>query len=205
MRRLAAALTDLAYLLFAALPVARAAARRWTRRRYRALAPSYDRGARSDPDYLAPLTRMLAALEAEPQVIVEPAAGTGIATRALMGRYPRSLIIAVDLSPAMLSWPGAASASRLRRIVGDVYALPLQSCSADLVVTHNAPFCVREMGRILRGDGVAAVVLSRAGWLPRRLALWSLSRSAGGRMSLAAEYRDGAGRAWLFRAVRARG
>ncbi len=205
MRRLAAALTDLTYLLIAALPAGQAAARWWTRLRYRALALSYERGARSDPDYLAPLTRMLAALETEPQVVVEPAAGTGIATRALAARYPRSLIIAVDLSPAMLSWPAETSAAHLRRIVGDVHALPLQSGSADLAITHNAPFSVREMGRILRSDGVAAVVLSSAGWLPRGLALWSLSRSAGGRMSLVAEYRDGAGRAWLFRPVRAPG
>jgi len=130
----------------------------------------------------------------EAKVIIDVGAGTGAATRHLQQRYPRAQIIAIDLSPPMLSW----LPDGIARVIGDVSALPIASGSVDLVVVHNAPFAPDELYRIVRPGGVIAVVLSAAGPIPAVLPRVVLRRSAPRHSVQVHEYRTGTGVAWII-------
>lgn len=188
-----AALTDLGYILAALSPRIRRLARGWTRPRYQRLAGQYDRYVSTDAAYFTPLLHILHELP-EAEVIVEVGAGTGAATRWLQQRYPRAQIIAIDLSPPMLS----RLPDRIAGVVGDVSAVPIASGSADLVVVHNAPFAPDELYRIVRPGGVIAVVLSAAGPIPAALPRIALRRAAPRHSVQVHEYRAGAGVAWII-------
>ena len=188
-----AALTDLGYILAAASPSIRRLAREWTGPRYRRLAGQYDRYVTANAGYFTPLLHILPELP-EAEVIIDVGAGTGAATRHLQQRYPRAQIIAIDLSPPMLSW----LPDGIARVIGDVSALPIASGSVDLVVVHNAPFAPDELYRIVRPGGVIAVVLSAAGPIPAVLPRVVLRRSAPRHSMQVHEYRTGTGVAWII-------
>jgi len=192
-RRAASALTDLGYLLAAAFPSLRRPLRWWARRRYDRLAGRYAGVVEADAAYLAPLTAVLPDLPAA-AVIVEVGAGTGAATNLLRERYPCAAIVAVDLSQSMLA---RLSTARAGVLVGDAYALPVRDGVADLVLVHNAPFSLGELFRVVRAGGVAAVVLSGAGWIPAPVARWLVGRAASP-ASRARERRADAGTVWIF-------
>lgn len=188
-----AALTDLGYILAAASPQIRRLAREWTGPRYRRLAGRYDQYVTANAGYFTPLLHILPELP-DAEVIVDVGAGTGAATRRLRQRYPRAQIIAIDLSPPMLSW----LPDGIARVVGDVSALPVASGSADLVVVHNAPFAPDELYRIVRPGGIIAVVLSAARRIPGALPRVVFRRAAPGHSVQLHEYRTGAGVAWVI-------
>ena len=181
-RRLGGALTDLGYLLLAAVPSLRAGYRWWARDRYLHLAPRYATTIRDDPAYFAPLQALLRTLETEqPTIVAEVGAGTGGAT-------------------ALLARLQAGGAVRVRRVVGDAFALPLRSATADLVLVHNAPFDVPELLRVAAPCGTVAVVLSSGAilsWWMRRLRPRLAGRSAG--WPCIRELRAQGGIAWIFR------
>jgi SAM-dependent methyltransferase len=93
----------------------------------------YDRAL--GPVLFAPWAQELArrAATRSPQRVLELAAGTGIATAALLRALPGAAVTATDLNPAMVAWgaehvPGAAWQQ------ADAQALPLPDGAVDLVV-----------------------------------------------------------------------
>jgi len=75
-----------------------------------------------------------------PRAVLDLGAGTGHASRALRARFRAALVVALDLSPAMLAaaarrarWP-----RRFERVAGDAAALPLRTGSVDLVYSSLA-------------------------------------------------------------------
>jgi len=86
----------------------------------------------------AELLGRLEAFEFAPAVVLDLGAGTGRITRELKRRYPRALVLALDLAPGMLRearhhlrpW------RRFARVCGDALRLPLRSASADLVFSN---------------------------------------------------------------------
>lgn len=195
-RRTAAALTDLGYLLAAAFPTLQRPLRWWARFRYRRLAMHYARVVDADPTYFAPLEQILDALPGAPAAVVEVGAGTGAATGILRVRYPRALLIAVDLSAAMLAHLATV---RAQAVVGEARALPIGTGTADLAVAHNAPFHLRELIRTITPGGAAAVVLSSGGWIPHRLGQWCLVHASPPEAGAIRTHRAGRGIAWVIR------
>jgi SAM-dependent methyltransferase len=194
LRHVPAVLTDLGYLLGALSPHLRRLARGWARPRYGRLAGRYDRHVQTDSSYFAPLLRILDRLP-DANVIVDVGAGTGAATRRLQQRYPRAKIVAIDLSPPMLS----RLPTGITAVIGDASALPVLSGSADLVVVHNAPFAPNELYRVVRVGGTIAIVLSAARAIPPLLARLAFQRAAPGPVAQVEEHRAGAGVAWIIR------
>ncbi len=98
----------------------------------------------------------------EPAIIVDLGCGTGHAARALVTRWPRARVIAVDIAPGMLReaarQEGAAS---FERLCADAIALPLPDASVDLLFCNlmlqwcddlDAVFA--EIARVLRPRGL---------------------------------------------------
>jgi SAM-dependent methyltransferase len=103
------------------------------------------------PALFAPFAEVVAARAAElaPASVLELAAGTGIATAALVRHLPDAHIVATDLNPSMVSWAS-------ERVVGptwrraDAQALDVAPSSFDLVVS--------QFGVMFFPDRVAAYV-----------------------------------------------
>jgi SAM-dependent methyltransferase len=196
--RLSGALTDLGYLTMALWPRLLGPYRRWARRRYAQLAPGYSSWSERAPDYLAALLTTLPHLPPSPRLIVEIGAGTGAATAVLARAFPEAQLVAVDASPAMLAALCPPSA-RIHGVTADAVALPLSAGIADVIIAHNAPFHIAEMRRVVKPDGVVAVILSSAGRIPifiRKLITRRLTTSV---WRAVEEYRDGEGVGLLFR------
>jgi len=148
-----------------------------------ALAPGLSRcsapGARS---YEATFGRLLTGLyddvardlhgvvaTAPPRHIVDVGAGPGGLVVALAREFPADRLTAVDVDPAMAELARArigreGLADRVQVAVGDVAALPLPSCSVDLVTSsfsvHHWPDPAAgfaEVRRVLRPGGQAVV------------------------------------------------
>ncbi len=197
--RLAGTLTDCGYLVLAVSPRLRSAYSRWARRRYARLAGAYAGHVGANALYLGPLQRLLEALPITPQRIVEIGAGTGVATEVLRRAYPTASLVAVDASLPMLSQLWTIAPDAIVRVAGDAFTLPLRSGVADLVIVHNAPFDLRELGRVAAPSGTVVVVLSSAQGVPAVLREWSMRRHQFTGWICAAEYRAGSGIAWVFR------
>ncbi len=73
-----------------------------------------------------------------PRVVVDAGAGTGHASRALIRRYPRARVIALDSSPRMLQAAGRQQPwlRRFARVCGDAGRLPLGDGSVDLILSN---------------------------------------------------------------------
>ncbi|MGP8034329.1 MAG: malonyl-ACP O-methyltransferase BioC [Steroidobacteraceae bacterium] len=81
------------------------------------------------------LLERLGAFDFAPRVVLDLGAGTGRVTRALKRRYPRALVVALDLAPGMLREARRHSSiwRRFERLCADAQRLPLTSASVDLV------------------------------------------------------------------------
>ena len=101
-------------------------------------APGYDAVAVLQAEVRARLLERLDLVEIRPHVILDAGCGTGHASRALLDRYRRSAVVALDIAPAMAR---AARARRpwLRRldaVCADAAALPLADASVDLAFSN---------------------------------------------------------------------
>jgi malonyl-CoA O-methyltransferase len=73
-----------------------------------------------------------------PRVVVDAGAGTGHASRALIRRYPKAQVIAVDFSARMLHAAGRQQSwlRRFARVCADAQRLPLADGSVDLILSN---------------------------------------------------------------------
>jgi len=114
---------------------------------------------------LAGLTERMSPLVMSPKSILDLGAGTGRSSRALARAYPRSRVIALDLSAGMLRIARKKGffLSRTPAVRGDAACLPFRSGSFDLVCANlllpwidNMAGCLGEVARVLKRGGVFA-------------------------------------------------
>ncbi|HXY95606.1 MAG TPA: malonyl-ACP O-methyltransferase BioC [Steroidobacteraceae bacterium] len=111
------------------------------------------------------LLERLTAFDFAPGVVLDLGAGTGRVTRELKRRYPRALVIALDLSPGMLREARRHQRlwRRFARVCADALALPLGAASVDLVFSSlMLQWCeplgqaLAEVRRVLKPGGFFA-------------------------------------------------
>jgi malonyl-CoA O-methyltransferase len=111
------------------------------------------------------LLERLAAFDFSPGVVLDLGSGTGRVTRELKRRYPRALVIALDLAPGMLREARRHQGlwRRFARVCGDALRLPLASASVDLVFSSlMLQWCeplgsaLAEVRRVLKPSGFFA-------------------------------------------------
>jgi malonyl-CoA O-methyltransferase len=125
----------------------------------------YEAAAALQARVAAELLERLAEFNFQPRVVLDLGAGTGRVTRELKRRYPRALVIALDLAAGMLRearrnqhlW------RRFARVCGDALRLPLADGSVDVVFSSlmlqwceplDAAFA--EVRRVLKPEGFFA-------------------------------------------------
>jgi malonyl-CoA O-methyltransferase len=97
-----------------------------------------------------------------PRVVVDAGAGTGHASRALIRRYPKARVIALDFSPRMLHAAGRRQSwlRRFARVCADAERLPLADGSVDLILSNlmlqwcNPDLVFAEFRRVLAPHGL---------------------------------------------------
>jgi malonyl-CoA O-methyltransferase len=127
--------------------------------------PGYEAAAGLQARVSAELLGRLAEFRFVPQVVLDLGAGTGRATRELKRRYPRALVIALDIAPGMLreARRNQTLLRRFARVCGDALRLPLADASVDIVFSSLVlQWCepigqaLAEVRRVLRPAGFFA-------------------------------------------------
>jgi malonyl-CoA O-methyltransferase len=125
----------------------------------------YDSGAHLQTQVAEELLERLAAFRFEPRVVLDLGSGTGRVTRELKRRYPRALVIALDLAPGMLREARRYQRlwRRFARVCGDAQRLPLKDGSVDVLFSSlMLQWCepldaaLAEVRRVLKGSGFFA-------------------------------------------------
>ncbi|HKD55083.1 MAG TPA: malonyl-ACP O-methyltransferase BioC [Steroidobacteraceae bacterium] len=125
----------------------------------------YESAARLQAEVAAELLERLEAFRFTPGVVLDLGAGTGRVTRALKRRYPRALVLALDLAPGMLREAQRHQRlwRRFERVCGDALRLPLRDASVDLVFSNlMLQWCepldaaLTEVRRVLKPSGFFA-------------------------------------------------
>ena len=95
----------------------------------------YEAAAALQARVSAELLARLGELRLAPRVLLDLGAGTGRVTRELKHRYPRSLVIALDIAPGMLREARRHQRlwRRFARVCADARRLPLADGSVDVV------------------------------------------------------------------------
>ncbi len=128
---------------------------------YDHLAPAYDRRWSSYIE--ATLRATLEGLELHNgDRVLDLAAGTGELVRGILGRYPGSHVVGLDISRAMLAQAIGKSGPRSwESVQGDAARLPFGDGSFDAVICANAfhifpepEVALGEIGRVLRPGGM---------------------------------------------------
>jgi malonyl-CoA O-methyltransferase len=113
----------------------------------------------------AELLERLAAFDFAPRVVLDLGSGTGRVTRELKRRYPRALVIALDIAPGMLREARRNQPlwRRFARVCADALRLPLKPASVDLVYSSlMLQWCepleqaLGEVRRVLKATGFFA-------------------------------------------------
>jgi malonyl-CoA O-methyltransferase len=136
--------------------------KRRARRHFERAAPTYERAAALQAEVGARLIERLNLIRLQPRIILDAGCGTGRMARALLARYPRANLVALDVAPGMLRElrPGATlwgatlwgatlwgatlwsrlagDTRRLLRVCGDIDRLPLRDASVDMVCSNLA-------------------------------------------------------------------
>ena len=125
----------------------------------------YEAAARLQARVSTELLGRLTAFRLAPRVVLDLGSGTGRVTRELKRRYPRALVIALDIAPGMLrearrhQWLWR----RFARVCADALRLPLAAASVDLVFSSLVlQWCepleqaLEEVRRVLRPTGFLA-------------------------------------------------
>jgi malonyl-CoA O-methyltransferase len=125
----------------------------------------YEAAAALQARVAAELLERLAGFNFQPRVVLDLGAGTGRVTRELKRRYPRALVIALDLAAGMLREARRNQPlwRRFARVCGDALRLPFKDGSVDLVFSSlmlqwceplDAAFA--EVRRVLKPEGFFA-------------------------------------------------
>ncbi len=111
------------------------------------------------------LLERLTAFSFAPRVVLDLGSGTGRVTRELKRRYPRALVIALDIAPGMLREARRNQMlwRRFARLCADALRLPLSDASVDLVFSSLVlQWCepleqaLEEVRRVLKPGGFFA-------------------------------------------------
>ena len=125
---------------------------------------SYEAASGLQARVSAELLERLGAFEFAPRVVLDLGAGTGRVTRELKRRYPRALVIALDIAPGMLREARRHQGwwRRFARVCADAQRLPLATGSVDLVFSSlmlqwcEPEFALAEVRRVLKPTGFFA-------------------------------------------------
>ncbi len=133
------------------------------RRAFSRAADSYDEAAVLQREAGSRMLERLDLVKLEPERVLDLGCGTGTQTHALLKRYPRAQVVALDLALPMVR-RARRKGRWLRRplcLCGDMERLPLAGGSIDLVVSNfafqwsNDPLRLfRECLRVLRPGGL---------------------------------------------------
>jgi malonyl-CoA O-methyltransferase len=110
----------------------------WVRRSFDRAAATYDAAAVLHTEVRDNLLGRLDLMTLTPRVVVDVGAGTGHASRALIRRYPKALVIALDTSQHMLQAAGRRQSwlRRFARVCADAARLPFADGSVDLILSN---------------------------------------------------------------------
>jgi SAM-dependent methyltransferase len=145
----------------------------------------YEAAARLQRAVAAELLARLAAFGFTPAVVLDLGCGTGGVAAELRARYPRTLVIALDLARGMLreARRHLEAGQRFERVCGDALRLPLKDASVDIVFS-NLMLVRRALRRLLWGTtgqprstaGSLCAPAARLAWAARRWPILSKSR-----------------------------
>jgi malonyl-CoA O-methyltransferase len=126
---------------------------------------SYEAAADLQARVAAELLARLELFRFAPDVVLDLGCGTGRVSRELKRRYPRALVIALDLAPGMLREARRYQRPwrRFERLCGDALRLPLRDGSVDLIFSNlMLQWCeplgvaLAEVRRVLKASGFFA-------------------------------------------------
>jgi malonyl-CoA O-methyltransferase len=134
----------------------------WVRRSFDRAAAGYDSAAVLHAQVRQDLLERLQLMAITPGTVLDAGAGTGHASSALKGRYPKALVIALDFSPQMLRIAARRQSwlRRFSRVCGDAESMPLADGSVDLVVSNlmlqwcDPDAALSEFRRVLAPQGL---------------------------------------------------
>lgn len=144
-------------------PVGQPFDKRQVRRAFDRAAAGYDQAATIQRAMADEIIERLEFIKLAPHQVLDVGCGTGYLTRRLARRYPRALVIGLDLSTAMLAQARRQVrwfARRRRWINADAERVPLANASVDLLVsTATLQWCdlhaaLAEFDRVLRPGGL---------------------------------------------------
>ena len=143
--------------------------KRQMRRSFERAASTYDQAAVLQQEIGARALERLDLVKLDPVAIVDAGCGTGFAAPSLRQRFPRALLIELDIAPAMLHaarsrrprWKKWLGGTREVFVCGDNEQLPIRSGAVDMVWSnlafqwaHDLPTVFAECQRILRPGGL---------------------------------------------------
>ncbi|MBI3529800.1 MAG: malonyl-ACP O-methyltransferase BioC [Betaproteobacteria bacterium] len=143
--------------------------KRQMRRSFERAASTYDQAAVLQREIGARALERLDLVKLDPGAIVDAGCGTGFAAQSLRQRFPRAMLIELDIAPAMLHaarlrcprWKKWIGGTREVFVCGDHEQLPIRSGCVDMVWsnlafqwTEDLPAVFAECQRILRPGGL---------------------------------------------------
>lgn len=159
---------------------------RLDRRRLRAAfdraSARYEAAAALQARVSAELLERVGAFDFAPRVVLDLGSGTGRVTRELKRRYPRALVIALDIAPGMLREARRKQLlwRRFARVCADALRLPLAAASVDLVFSSLVlQWCepleqaLGEVRRVLKPTGFFAFSTFGTDTLKELRAAWA--------------------------------
>ncbi|MCB1785011.1 MAG: malonyl-ACP O-methyltransferase BioC [Gammaproteobacteria bacterium] len=126
-------------------------------------ASGYDDGAFLQNEIGRRMLERLDYMRVQPRVILDIGCGTGTATEALLRRFPKAMVIALDFALPMLERARRRGRwlRRPRCVCGDLDALPLAANSVDLIFANAAlqwstqpAQTFMDIARLLRPEGL---------------------------------------------------
>ena len=108
------------------------------RRSFDRAAATYDAAAVLHAEVRDQLLARLDLMKLTPRVVMDAGAGTGHGARALIRRYPKSVVVALDTSQQMLQAAGRRQSwlRRFTRVCADAARLPFADGSVDLILSN---------------------------------------------------------------------
>jgi malonyl-CoA O-methyltransferase len=151
------------------------------RRGFDRAATTYDAAAVLQAEVRDSLLKRLDLMTLTPRIAVDAGAGTGHGSRALIRRYPKALVIAVDFSQRMLQVAGRQPfwLRRFSRVCADAERLPFADGSVELILSNlmlqwcdpDAAFA--EFRRVLAPNGLLSFTTFGPDTLRELRSAWS--------------------------------